>query len=171
MIWHMPVVSNTSPILNLAAVGYLYLLKAQFREVLVPRAVIEELKLESDHAGNDAINMALDDGWLQVCPVKDINTVRVLQRVLDRGESEAISLALESRAELVLLDEKDARDVAKDMDLSTLGVLGIILKAYAQGDIDRPLNVIKRLQTEAGFYLSAKIMKQIKAELQRLSTK
>ncbi|MFO7820983.1 MAG: DUF3368 domain-containing protein [Lentisphaeria bacterium] len=170
MIWHMPVVSNTSPILNLAAVGYLHLLKAQFREVIVPQAVIEELKLESDHAGNDAVKKALDDGWLQVCPVKDINTVRVLQRVLDRGESEAISLALESDGELVLLDEKDARDVAKDMELATVGILGIILKAYFHGEIDWPLNVIKRLQKEAGFFLSAKIMKQIKAEVQRLST-
>ncbi len=62
----MPVVSDTSPILGLSAIGHLELLQEQFEEVLIPQAVLAELKVGTDYHGTDAIQKALNDGWLKL---------------------------------------------------------------------------------------------------------
>lgn len=62
----MPIVSNTSPILNLAIINHLHLLPRQFGEVLIPAEVLAELKLDSGYPGVAAIQQAQADGWLQV---------------------------------------------------------------------------------------------------------
>lgn len=60
----MQVVSDTSPILGLASIGLLDLLKSQFENVLIPQAVLEELKVETDFRGTLAIQEALKNGWI-----------------------------------------------------------------------------------------------------------
>ena len=57
----MPVVSNTSPILNLAIIGELSLLREQFGEILIPRAVLEELQVEENLAGSQDVRDAIKD--------------------------------------------------------------------------------------------------------------
>ena len=83
----MRVVSNTSPILNLAVINQLDLLKAQFGTVYVPAAVLDELRLDEGLPGVPSIRQALDEGWLQVHPVADHGLVRSLTRDLDRRRS------------------------------------------------------------------------------------
>lgn len=161
----MLVVSNTSPILNLSAIGRLELLKKQFGHVLIPEAVVEELRLEENLKGNADTRAAIEAGWLQVTPVAEDQTVRVLQQTLDWGESEAIVLAMEREANIILLDERDARQTAKDLSLKVTGVIGVILKAYANRDLDDPIHEIRQLQTEAGFYVSRRIMDDIEQAL------
>ncbi len=58
----MPVVSNTSPILNLAIVNQLILLHQQFGEILVPNAVLDELKVSEERSGSQAIRDAISSG-------------------------------------------------------------------------------------------------------------
>ena len=65
----MLVVSNTSPILNLAIIGLLDLLRIQFGSVLVPEAVLDELRIDEDLEGNDLIRKAIAAGRLVACPV------------------------------------------------------------------------------------------------------
>jgi len=60
----MPVVSNTSPVLNLAVIGRLYLLHDQFGEILIPNAVLEELRIQEDLPGSPATREALKEGRL-----------------------------------------------------------------------------------------------------------
>ncbi len=62
----MPVVSNTSPVLNLAIIGYLHLLRQQFSQVWLPEAVKQELHLDEELPGSPAIRQAIEDGWLQI---------------------------------------------------------------------------------------------------------
>ena len=62
----MPVVSNTSPILNLAMVGQLALLHQQLGEVWIPPAVLDELRVKEDLPGSQAVREAMEAGWLQV---------------------------------------------------------------------------------------------------------
>ena len=100
----MRVVSNTSPILNLAIIGRLYLLNSVFGQVLVPPAVLEELRPDEHLPGSEEIRAALAEGWLRVQEVNDLRLVSSLGRELDRGETEAIALALEVDADLLLLD-------------------------------------------------------------------
>lgn len=102
----MLVVSNTSPILNLAIVGQLALLRDQFGEIRVPVAVYEELIVDEDLPGCRAVREALDAGWIRVMEVEDQALARVLQRELDRGEAEAIALAVQVAADCILLESK-----------------------------------------------------------------
>jgi predicted nucleic acid-binding protein len=87
----MPVVSNTSPLLNQAIIVQLDLLPRQFDQVLVLPAVIEELKIDSSLPGTDRIRQGMESGWLTVCDIDAQQVVRALERELDRGESEAIA--------------------------------------------------------------------------------
>lgn len=113
----MLVVSNTSPITNLASVGVLDLLRQQFGEVVIPSAVINELKLETDYPGTGEIRAAIKAGWLKQINLEDDKVARALQRELDDGEAEAIAPALQLKIETILMDERDGRSVAKSMGL------------------------------------------------------
>jgi hypothetical protein len=105
----MPVVSNTSPILNLAIIGQLDLLHQQFGEVLIPPAVLKELKVGTELAGADVIRIAINASWLRVLELKDATVSRALKRELDAGEAEAIALSVQEGINRLLVDEHDAR--------------------------------------------------------------
>ena len=73
-----PVVSNTSPLLNLAIIGQLHLLFQQFDKVVIPTAVHRDLQLETNLPGTNPLQRAINDGYLQVSEVKNIHLVQVL---------------------------------------------------------------------------------------------
>ena len=73
----MPAVSDASPILGLAAIGHLELLREQFGAVLIPVTVFAELKSETDFRGTKAVREALGTGWLQVQEVQNYSLVCV----------------------------------------------------------------------------------------------
>ena len=149
----MPVVSNTSPIMNLAIVGELSLLRDQFCEVLIPRAVYEELRVQENLLGSQGVRDAIEAGWIRIEAVKQDPLVRAMQRDLDKGEAEAIVLAMQVNAEWVLMDERDGRKAAKSMKLKVVGVLGILLKAQREGRLGSLKQAMDRLREKAGFYV------------------
>ncbi len=142
----MLVVSDTSPVLNLAVIGRLELLRLQFGEVVFPPAVLEELKVDSEYPGTSQIRQALKDGWLRKADLQSDRMTRVLKRELDDGEAEAIALALEMSIEVVLIDERDGRAAAKAVGLSPIGILGILLQAKQVGQINSLKEILERLQ-------------------------
>jgi len=147
----MPAVSNTSPILNLAIVGRLSLLRQQFGEIRIPPAVLEELRVGEDLPGSQSVREAIEKGWLWVEEVKDRTFVQVLQRDLDKGEAEAIALALQVKAEWTLLDEREGRRVAKSLGLKVTGVLGILRRAWHEGVLPSLQREMEGLREKAGF--------------------
>lgn len=161
----MLVVSNTSPIMNLAIVDKLDLLQKQFGEVIVPIAVIEELKLDTDYSGTDKIRTAISEGWIRQEIVKNSQVVQALKRELDNGEAEAIALALQLKITQILIDEREGRSIAKSMGLNPVGVLGILIRAKEEGEIKSLREVLEKLQREAGFYLTDKLMKEILSDV------
>lgn len=161
----MLVVSNTSPIMNLAIVDQLYLLQKQFGEVVVPMAVIEELKLDTDYSGTDRIRTAISEGWLRQETVKNTQVIQALKRELDNGEAEAIALALQLKTTQILIDEREGRSIAKSMGLNPVGVLGILIRAKDEGEVKSLKEVLEKLQREAGFYLTDKLMKEILSDV------
>ena len=74
----MPVVSNTSPTLNLALIDRLSLIKEQFGKVLITRAVLDELRVEENLPGSRLMKNALESGWIQVAEVHDSPILRIL---------------------------------------------------------------------------------------------
>ncbi|MBE7382988.1 MAG: DUF3368 domain-containing protein [Leptolyngbya sp. SIO1E4] len=157
----MPVISNTSPLLNLAIVDHLFLLPQLFGQIIIPEAVLAELKINDDLPGSRALKTAADEGWLVVKAVKNQALVNLLRRELHQGESEAIALAVELSADKVLLDEKEARQVARALSLSITGIVGILLRGWQEGSIPSLRNVFDRLQQDANFWLSPALRTQI----------
>lgn len=161
----MLVVSNTSPIMNLAVLDLLELLHQQFGEVLVPAAVIDELKLDTDYPGTENIRKALSAGWLRQEKLENNQVALALKRELDEGEAEAIALALQLKIEVVLMDERDGRSIAKSMGLTPIGVLGVLLRAKKSGDITSVRDVLVKLKNIAGFYITDSLMNSILSEI------
>jgi hypothetical protein len=153
----MPVVSNTSPILNLAVIGKLSLVHDQFGDILIPNSVLEELRIKENLPGSQTIRKALKEGWLRIHKVSDQSLVRVLQRELDKGEAEAITLAVQVKAEWILLDEKEGRKIAKSLGLKVAGILGILLRARHEGRLPSMQKAMDQLRDRAGFHIGGEL--------------
>jgi uncharacterized protein len=155
----MIVVSNTSPLTSLAAISHFELLRKLFGEIHIAQGVWEELnKGGRRHPGSHEVESA---SWVQRCEVSDQNLVVVLQRDLDRGEAETIALAIEQKAEIVLLDEQEARRAAIRLGLRPLGVLGVLLQAKQLGEIDEIRSRLDALRHQAGFFLGERLYQQV----------
>ena len=161
----MPVVSNTSPLLTLAIVGRLSLLREQCGEIWIPSAVLEELRIEDDLPGSQSVREAITAGWLRVEAGKDHSFAQVLQRELDRGEAEAIALAVQGKAVWTLLDECEGRRVAKSLGLKVTGVVGILLRARREGSLPSLRRALEEVREQAGFRIAealvADVLRQI----------
>lgn len=133
----MIVVSDSTPLITLMKVASLDVLEGLFGEVLIPEAVFSEVTTnESFKAEADLIK---GSSFLKVVSVKNLDRVEFLQRAtgLDRGESEAIIYADETKADLILMDEAAGRKVATNMNLSMTGSVGIIVRAFQAGLITK----------------------------------
>ena len=156
----MVVVSNTSPLSNLAIVGRLALLREQFGSVLVPSAVRRELIQLRHTAAAQLLDEAFSDGWLQVTPL--LRPVPGhLGAGLHAGEAEALALALERSADLTLLDDGDARKRATEAGLHITGVLGILLRAKRDGQVSSLHEEIRRLRKEARFFVARPLEREM----------
>ncbi len=160
----MVVVSNTSPILNLAIINRLNLLREQFRKIYIPLAVITELRVAENLPGSEQVRAGIHKGWLRVEKIKKLSTINIIKRDLDIGEAEAIALALELKADWILLDEREARKTAKNLGLSVTGVLGILLKARRQGKVTSFSDEVAELRKKAGFHIKEKFLKTLLEE-------
>ena len=144
------VVSDTSPLLNLALIDRLDLLRAQFPEIVVPRQVWDELT--EGEEGLEALRELRDDTLLDIVEVERSDLFVEIVHELDLGETAAICDAVEHAADLVLLDERDGRRVARRHDLDVTGVIGVLLRAATTGELDLE-NELDALR-EAGFWIS-----------------
>src|SRR5881394_4404775 len=129
----MPVVSDTSPLFNLAAIGKLSILRHQFDEVLIPDAVFYELEPVREYPGVQLIHEAIAQGWIAVRTPRDISRIRSLEQDLGRGEAAAIALTLELGLRRILIDERDGSRAAERSGLEPVGVLGVLLRAKREG--------------------------------------
>jgi predicted nucleic acid-binding protein len=119
----MIVISNTSPISNLAAIGHLELLQQLYSNIIIPPAVYQELINSSDTAPATLAVQTLS--WIQTQPVSDRVLLETLQSNLDPGEAEAITLAVEIHADRLIIDERRGRNEAIRLGLQVTGLLGI----------------------------------------------
>ena len=154
------VVSDTSPLLNLALIDRLDLLEVQFPGVTVPRQVWSELTEGND--GLEPLRGLRDDGVLRIVEVERSDLFVEIVHELDLGETAAICYAVEHDADLVLLDERDGRRVARRHDLDITGVIGILLRGSKTGEIDleSELDALR----EAGFWISDDLYARVLSE-------
>ena len=137
----MIVISDTTPLISLLKIERLDLLEKIFGQVFIPDGVFNELIQNKSYA--QEANMIINADFIVTKSVSDRKAVDILEKTtsLDRGESEAIILFSELKAELMLMDERRGREVALKLKIPLSGTLGVLLEAFDK-------NIISREQTE-----------------------
>ena len=148
-----PVVADTGPLIALARVVRLELLRRRYERVVVPPAVHAEFALDSDWLGARVLSRTFDAGWLTVGSVTGLGLVRELARLLDPGEAEAISLAEQEHACFLLVDDARGRRIARSRGISVVGVAGVIQAAKARGEVAAVRPILEAF-TNIGYRLS-----------------
>ena len=152
----MKAVSNSSVLIALSSIGQLSLLKQRFFEgVLIPDAVWHEV-VEVGGGRPGAVEVQ-GSGWIQRRSVEDQDHVRLLCAELDIGEAEAIVLARQEQADVVLLDEKEARRVVRRLGMHVLGTVGLLIWARREGLVPSLREQLQALQEEGGFRLGQEL--------------
>lgn len=155
----MIIVSNTSPLTNLAAIGHFDLLRALFGEVHIADGVWQELN--AGRRVNPGSREADAATWVRRHSLTDRPLVHALRRDLDLGEAETLALAIELGAGIVLMDEREGRHAAARLGLVPLGVLGILLRSKEKKHLEQIRPLLDSLRQKAGFYLSDQLYRSI----------
>ena len=150
------VVSNTTPIISLLKIGKLEILKDLYKEIYIPQEVFSEI--EAGKHKKYYLNL-LELEWVKIEQIQDRKSIAYFLD-LDKGEAEAIVLATESEADLILLDESLGRFHAKHAGLRVTGTIGILVKAKKQGLISELKPLILELK-EKGVWLSESLIERI----------
>jgi len=161
----MLTVSDTSPISNLAIIGQLNLLHEQFGDVLIPEAVYDEFSRMASLPARRLIVQAVESAWLSVHKVNSGTHLDWLLWDLDRGEAEAIALAVELKADILLIDELEGRRMARESGLTVRGVLGVLMRAKKTGSLAAIKPSIEMLKSQARFFVAAELEQRVLNEV------
>ena len=147
----MNVVCNTSPLLVLAKIQRLDLLTQLYARLVIPEAVLDEIGAKADDA-------AAQIQALVATPRVTVQRATPQTRAglpvdLGAGEREAIALALETAADLVVLDDQAGRRLARARGLQVTGTVGVLVEARARGLLPALRPELDRLRA-AGLWLA-----------------
>jgi predicted nucleic acid-binding protein len=162
----MKVVVNATPLIALSLINRLALLPALFEEIIVPRAVYEEIVVQG---GNRMGAAALSDAaWMQVKEPARLPTIEPLLLGLDAGELQVLLLARDLQSDWVLVDERLGRRVARALQLPVKGTVGILLAAFRAALLTKAeaLEAVQQLR-EQGFRISPAVVAWFEQELER----
>jgi predicted nucleic acid-binding protein len=139
-----PIVTDSACLIGLERIGRLEILPSLFGTVLIPPEVQREF--------------GASFAWLRVQTPADSALVAALVLRVDNGEAEAIALARELNAPLIL-DDLEARKVAKHIGVKVIGTLGVLIKARQSGIIPSLKPLLINLEG-VGFYFSAQLKQE-----------
>ena len=148
----MKVVSNTTTLIAFLGLGKLSILKELFGKLSIPKAVYDELHKKA---------IAPLDEWVEVIEIKDRRSYSSYRRSLGSGESEALCLYQQIRADAILLDDRRARLVARHLSLKATGTLGVLLVAKRKGLIQAVRPEIERLEKEVRFRIAPELREEV----------
>jgi len=155
----MIVVSNAGPLIALSKLGLLSVLQDLFGEIIVPEevwnGVVERGK---GKPGSDLIKKAK---WIHIKKIEELS-VELLSKEIEKGEAEAIVLAKRNNADLLLMDEKIPREIAKSIGLNVIGTLALLYEAISRGIVRRNFVEIVESMRKHGIWISDEIIEEIK---------
>jgi len=155
----MIIVSNTSPIINLAAIRQMDLLKQLYEKIIIPQAVFEEIAIIGEgQSGSEEVKTS---DWIETRQLTDRLMADSLQLELDLGEAEAIALALEIKADMILMDERRGRLTGSRLGLHCLGLMGILTEAKHKKLVHSVKPVMDCLMKDAGFWIDRKLYQYV----------
>ena len=130
----MKVVSNSGPLIKLAKVGQFALLRDLFQHITIPPELFEEVVVRG--VGQPGAGETYTAQWIVCGLLERADIANLLAAELDRGEAEAIALALQEKADWLLIDERVGRHFAQQIGLKVKGTLGILLEGVRRNCID-----------------------------------
>lgn len=148
------VIVNSTPIISLALIDQLDLLKHLYHEVLMPPTVQAEVL--AGGTGGPGVVQLEQANWVRMRPLRDPRRADLLAD-LDRGEAEVIALAQEINADLVIIDERLGRQHARRLGLTLTGTLGVLLKGKEQQLVATIKPLIEQLR-QGGIRLSDRVI-------------
>ncbi len=156
------IVSNSTPLINFAAISRLDILERLFGTVVIPPAVeYEVLKCSSHYPSMTAIRQ---EKFIEKQGINNTMLRDALILDLDPGEAEAIALALEQKADLLLLDEIAGRTIAESYQLAFTGSIGCLIEAKRAGIIPALRPLLDAMRQEARFWLNPRLYARILTE-------
>lgn len=137
------IISDTSCLIILSNIGELNLLHQLYGQVTT------------------TIEIAIEFGealptWVHVVDVADKHLQRILALQIDKGESSAIALALETPNSTLILDDYKARKIAEQLGISITGTIGVIIKAKLEGIVPSIKPLLEKIK-QTNFRLSTEI--------------
>lgn len=145
----MKIVCNSSVLIALENANSLSILKDLYREVIIPPSV----KLE-------VFGRKQPPSWIKCVELSQPLAAKVLRSNLEAGESEAICLYEEIRADLLIIDDLEGRKVAERLGAIISGTLGILTLAKERGIIKNVKPILKEI-VKAGFRISDDLYKEV----------
>jgi len=140
-------VANSSCLIALEAAGYLHILRELYTTIDVPVAVNQECS-------------AALPAWVRVHSVDNQSLVRSLCLELGPGEAEAIALCMEQQAHRIILDDKKARRIARELKVPVTGTLAVLLRAKEAGLLPKVRDVIDALKA-VNFHVSQQLIAEV----------
>ncbi len=143
------IVADAGPLIGMAQVGLLPLLKDLYSKVLIPPKVHHELQIPLRRPGYEALAAALGAGWISVetpHPTTDFDQIKEI--LGENGEAEAVALAGQRHTDL-LIDEKRGRAVALSRGLQVIGTGAVLVLAKERGIIERVSDVLDQLASHS----------------------
>ena len=151
------VVSNTTPLIALADIGHLDLLKKLYGEIYIPEAVIDEIKTEP------ARTVVKNSEWIKVKSIRNMEDKNLFRAKLHAGEVEVMILAEEIDADLLIMDDNAAKKTAKFLGMTVTGTLGLLIKAKRAGYIETVKPAMNALISN-GFFISEQVQHYVLEE-------
>jgi hypothetical protein len=136
--------------------GHLAILQNLYERIVIPTRVYLELQ-----DLNAAFRHKLELDWIEIRAISNTSLFYELIDVLDPGEAEAIVLATELSADLILIDEVKGRAVATQMGLSVIGTLGALAEAKKRNYISAIKPVIEILINQCGFWIKPSLVERV----------
>ncbi len=150
-------IADTSPVISLALIDKLWLLDKFFDTIHIPRSVWNELNDEKDFPDKQKINTFFADR------IKDISSFNELELFMDLGESEAVILYRELKADFLLIDDKKAREIAEGLGVDCIGTLAILIRAKELDFITELKPFFLHFMDQSRYY-SKRVLNQILSE-------
>lgn len=157
---------NSSPLISLARIGKLELLRKVLGNVSITEQVYQEIMSKPDYSESAAIKKAVEEEkWIKVHKCKEINDN------LGVGEASTLGLALMLK-QLLIIDDKKASFIANTLELECHGTLFVILLALKKKIIKNKKEAVDivNLLISNKLYLSSEVLSEFYALLNKINT-
>ncbi|HIO93201.1 MAG TPA: hypothetical protein EYG68_10225 [Leucothrix mucor] len=153
------VISDAGPLIALARIDALFILQKLFSTIQIPEAVYQEC-IAKEAVDSQRIQQAIDEGWIN--PVS-VTVKQSFPVSLGAGEIEAMQLALDNEATLLIMDDRLARRQAMVLELNYIGIIRVLYLAEQKLLINNA-EVLVQQMVKTGYRVSLQLLKTLKTE-------